>query len=119
MVVARPTVKPRKAVGRVAAPKKTVQLLPDVPRERPLDRRERAPERGEALPHHRVEQVVGGTPKLDDAGHEPQRKARAVPTDIRRWPTPGARRASDLRRTGPRLPSCLDRQARRAPLDRS
>ena len=54
-LLARPTVKPRKAVRRVAALKKTVQLLLDVPRQRPLDRRERAPERGEALPHHRVE----------------------------------------------------------------
>ncbi len=88
MVVARPTMKPRKAVRRVAAAQEALELLLDVPRQRPLDRRERAPERGEALPHHRVEQVVRGTPKRDDAGHEPQRKARAVPTDIRRCPTP-------------------------------
>ena len=79
MVVAARAVQPREAVHRVTAPEEPLQLLLDVPRQRPAHGRQGPAERGEALPHHGVEQVGGGTPELDDAGHDARPLAHAVP----------------------------------------
>jgi len=69
-VVAARAAQPREAVGRVAAPEEPLQLLLDVPRQRPAHGRQGPAQRGEALPHHGVEQLGGGTPELDDTGHD-------------------------------------------------
>ena len=69
MVAAR-AAQPREAIHRVAAPEEPLQLLLDMARQGPAHRRQCPAQRGEALPHHRVEQVGGGTPELDDAGHD-------------------------------------------------
>ena len=70
MVVAARAMQPREAVGRVTAPEEPLEFLQDVPRQGPAHGRKRPAKHGEALAHHRVEQVGGGTPELDDAGHE-------------------------------------------------
>jgi hypothetical protein len=70
MVVAARAMQPREAVGRVTAPEEPLELVEDMARQGSAHRRQRPAERGEAFPHHRVEQVGGGTPELDDTGHD-------------------------------------------------
>lgn len=70
VVVAARAAQPCEAVGRVTAPEEALEFVEDMARQGSARCRQRLAERSEALPHHRVEQVGGGTPELDDAGHE-------------------------------------------------